>query len=92
MQRIVSWRQENAGGGGVEFRSRDFCADDQKGIENEQEAIGGCHRPCIELSSKLHGVEIVIKGLHNKISEITTEIDEVSTKLFFHYKDGQNDE
>lgn len=47
---------------------------------------------CIELSSKLQGVEIVVKGLHNKISEITTEIDEISTKLFFHYKDDGNDE
>ncbi len=38
---------------------------------------------CIDASVNLHHIEIVIKGLKN-------EIDEISTKLFFHYKeDGE---
>jgi len=35
---------------------------------------------CIDASVNLHHIEIVIKGLKN-------EIDEISTKLYFHYKE-----
>jgi|GEM_PF-5930909 len=39
---------------------------------------------CIDASTNLHSIEIKIKGLQN-------EIDEISTKLFFHYK-GDDEE
>ena len=35
---------------------------------------------CIDASANLHHIEIVVKGLRN-------EIDEISTKLFFHQKE-----
>lgn len=37
---------------------------------------------CIDASVNLHHIEIVVKGLKN-------EIDEISTKLFFHYKEDE---
>ena len=39
----------------------------------------------IDVSKELHHIEITVRGLQNSI-------DEISTKLFFHYKnDGENE-
>ena len=48
----------------------------------EKEKLGRIIDACIDASVDLHHIEIVIKGLKN-------EIDEVSTKLFFHYKEDE---
>lgn len=44
---------------------------------------------CIDLSSRIQKAEIVFKGF---VNEIKTEIDEISTTLFFHYNEDENNE
>ncbi len=51
----------------------------------KKEELGEIIDKCIELSAKVERAEIVFKGVSN---EIRTEIDEISTQLFFHYKPG----
>lgn len=44
---------------------------------------------CIDASVRLHHIEIVIKGM---CTNLQNEIDEISTKLYFHYKDDDEKE
>ena len=50
--------------------------------EIDKEKLGKVIDACIDASVQLHHIEIVVKGLKS-------EIDEISTKLFFHYKDDE---
>lgn len=50
--------------------------------EFDKEKLGKVIDTCIDASVRLHHIEIVIKGLKN-------EIDEISTKLYFHYNDDE---
>lgn len=51
----------------------------------EKEKLERIIDACIDASVSLSHIEIVIKGLRN-------EIDEISTKLFFHYKEHEDDQ
>ena len=47
--------------------------------EIKKEKLAEVIDACIDASANLHSIEIQIKGLRN-------EIDEISTRLFFHFK------
>lgn len=47
--------------------------------EIDKEKLAQVIDKCMEASEKLDRVEVVVKG-------IRSEIDEISTTLFFHYK------
>ncbi len=52
----------------------------------DKKKLGQVIDTCIEASARLEKMEFVVKGLRGDIEKLHTEIDEVSTTLFFHYK------
>lgn len=52
----------------------------------DKKKLGEVIDTCIDLSARIERAEIVFKGFTN---EIKTEINEISTTLFFHYQDDE---